>query len=111
MTDKEKDPCNCAEHHDHDACNCGEDTEASDTLTFEMEDGTTKDFHILEIIEHEGNKYIALAEPDNEEYYVMLMEESEENLEFSFIEDDDLYGAVVAKFEEIFDLYDSETEE
>jgi len=113
MSDKEKTNCNCNCDENTPDCTCEDDNCdcGCDTLTFEMEDGTTKEFQILEIIEHEGIKYVALAEPEGEEYYIMEMEEQDENLEFSFVEDDDLYNTIVAKFEEIFDLYEKESEE
>ncbi len=100
MTDKEKQNCNCGEHHDHE---CGDDCDCeSNTITLEMEDGTSKDFTILNILEHNGQQYVALAEEDSAEYDILRFVEVDDNLELSIIEDDAEYNAVADKFDELF---------
>jgi len=100
MSDKEKQNCNCGEHHDHD---CGDDCDCeSNTITLEMEDGSTKDFTILNILEHEGQQYVALAEEGSVEYDILRFVEVEDNLELSIIEDDNEYNTVADKFDELF---------
>ncbi|GAB1468196.1 hypothetical protein MASR2M64_09050 [Candidatus Cloacimonadota bacterium] len=109
MTDKEKDDCNCGEHHDH-SCECGEDDCdcESNIITLDMEDGTQKDFNVLNIIEHEGKQYVALAEMESVEYDILRFEEVDDNLELSIIEDDAEYNAVADKFDEIFSAEDAD---
>ncbi len=92
--------------HDHD-CDCGNgDCDCangdSNLITLDMEDGTQKDFLVLDILEHEGQKYIALAEVDSNEYDILAMTVVGENVEMNIIEDDDEFNAVAAKFEELF---------
>lgn len=100
MTDKEKQACNCGEEHDHD---CGDDCDCeSNTITLDMEDGTTKDFVVLNVLEHEGQQYVALAEEDSEEYDILRYVEVDEQLELSIIEDDVEYNTVADMFDELF---------
>lgn len=103
MTDKEKQACNCGEDHDHD-CDCGdEDCNCeSNVITLDMEDGTKKDFQVLNIIEHEGKQYVALSEMDSVEYDILRFEEVDDQLELSIIEDDAEYNTVADLFDEIF---------
>jgi uncharacterized protein YrzB (UPF0473 family) len=103
MTDKEKHACDCGEHHDHD-CDCGdEDCNCeSNVITLDMEDGTQKEFNILNLIEHDGKHYVALSELDSVEYDILRFEEVGDQVELSIIEDDDEYNAVADKFDEIF---------
>ena len=93
-------PCDC----DNEECNCN-------TITLDMEDGTQKDFIVLDVIEHEGKQYIALAEVDSMEYDIMSWEVDGENVELSVIEDDAEFNAVAAKFEELFQNYEEEPED
>jgi hypothetical protein len=116
MFDKEKDNCDCGcedttGKHEHE-CDCeGDDCDCgSDTVTLEMEDGTLKDFSVLEIVQYEGKSYAALAEVDGDQYDILRMEESEDNLELSVIDDEDEYNAVAAIFDELF-LDEAEEEE
>lgn len=98
MTDKEKTACDCGEGHDcADDCDC-----ESNTITLDMEDGTQKDFTVLNILEHNGNQYVALAEMDSDEYDILRFVEVGEEMELSIIEDDAEYNAVADKFDEIF---------
>jgi len=100
MTDKEKQACNCGENHDHD---CDDDCDCeSNTITLDMEDGTQKDFTILNILEYNGSQYVALAEEDSEEYDILRFIEVEDSLELSIIEDDAEYNAVAEKFDDLF---------
>jgi len=108
MFDKDDKHCDCACQDDiikgdpectcdDENCDCG-----CNTITLDMEDGSQKDFTILEIIEHEGRRYIALAEVDTNEYDIMGMDVTGETVELTFIQDDDEFNAVAAKFEELF---------
>ena len=107
MTDKEKTGCNCGEDcHDEDC-----EHEDGNTITIEMDDGSTKDFIVLDVLTHEGKQYIALAEVDSIEYDIMSWEEEGENVALSVIEDDDEFNAVAAKFEELFQNYEEEPED
>lgn len=113
MTDKEKNGCKCGEDcHEHDEdCDCEGEEVDSNTITIEMEDGSTKDFIVLDVITHEGKQYMALAEVDSMEYDIMSWEVDGENVELSVIEDDDEFNAVAVKFEELFQSYDEEPED
>ena len=109
MTDIIKDGCMEPEGHHHD-CNCeGEDCSCEDhcesesnIITLEMEDGSTKDFQVLDTLENEGKHYIALAEVGSMEYDILRFVEIEESLELSIIEDDNEYNTVSELFEEMF---------
>ena len=113
MTDKEIKGCNCGEEcGDADVpCDCENEDCDSNVITLDMEDGTQKDFLVLDIIEHEGKQYIALAEVDSMEYDIMSMAVIDENVELSVIEDDEEFNAVAAKFDEHFSRLDEEIEE
>lgn len=104
--------CNC--DHDHecgDDCECEHDHEESSTITLEMEDGTSKDFTILAMLEHKDKKFIALSEVDTMEYDILQLEYADEEAELSEIEDDALFEEVAAKFDEMFQEEDEEEEE
>jgi len=90
--------------HDHADCDCNdENCECeSDIITLDMEDGTQKDFTILNILEYNGSQYVALAEEDSEEYDILRFIEVEDSLELSIIEDDAEYNAVAEKFDDLF---------
>ena len=51
-----------------------EDMEDEDSrvITLEMEDGSEKDFIALDILEHEGESYIALSEVNSSDYDVQI---------------------------------------
>lgn len=103
MTEIEKNGCNCDGEHEHD-CECGDDCD-SNIITLDMEDGTTKDYHILNILEYEGKQYVALSELDSDEYDILryeMLEDDEEQVALSIIEDDAEYNAVANKFDELF---------
>ncbi len=113
MTDKEKKDCNCGEecNDNHEHCDCeGEECDCN-TITLEMEDGTEKDFVILDVLSHEGKEYMALAEVDSMEYDIMSFEADSENVNLSVIEDDEEFNTVAAKFEELFQSYEEEPED
>ncbi|MDY0151059.1 MAG: DUF1292 domain-containing protein [Candidatus Cloacimonas sp.] len=98
MTDKEK-----TAHNHSDDCDCGEDCDCeNNTITLDMEDGTQKDFNVLNILEHNGHQYVALAEMDSDEYDILRFVEVGEEMELSIIEDDAEYNAVADKFDEAF---------
>ncbi|HNZ06173.1 MAG TPA: DUF1292 domain-containing protein [Candidatus Cloacimonadota bacterium] len=99
--------------HDHAECDCGdENCECeNDIITLDMEDGTQKDFHVLEVIEYEGSQYIALAEVESNEYDILRMDVQGETVELAVIEDDELFEKVAQKFDEIFNAEADEEEE
>ena len=76
-----------------------------------MEDGTQKDFLVLDTLEHEGKNYIALADVETMEYDILNMTLVGETVELNVIEDDAEFEAVAAKFDELFNLDDEEEEE
>lgn len=46
-------------------------TSEQNTITIEMEDGSIKDFIVLDVITHVGKQYMALAVNDSMEYDIM----------------------------------------
>lgn len=104
MTDKdEKDLQDCVDCDSHEGeCDCGDEGCHSDIITLDMEDGTQKDFHMLEVIEFEGSQYIALAEVDSNEYDILRMDVQGETVELAVIEDDELFERVAQKFDDLF---------
>ncbi len=108
MTDKD-----VKDLHDHEGCDCGdENCECeNDIITLDMEDGTQKDFHVLEVIEFEGSQYIALAEVESNEYDILRMDVQGETVELAVIEDDDLFEKVAQKFDEVVNSESPEEEE
>lgn len=113
MTDKETKNCGCQDDcADHPGeCDCTGEECNCNTITLDMEDGTQKDFIVLDILEHEGKQYIALAEIDSMEYDIMSMVIGEENVELSVIEDDAEFDAVAARFEELLSQTDPEPQD
>lgn len=109
MIDKETTGCNCGENEN--GCDCEHEECDCNTITLDMEDGTQKDFIVLDIIEHEGKQYIALAEVDSQEYDIMAMNVVGENVELNVIEDDDEFNLIAMKFEEHFAMDEEEPEE
>lgn len=109
MTEDKKNGCIGSEDHIHN-CNCeGEDcscedncSSESDIITLDMEDGTQKDFQVLDILEHDGKQYVALSELDSLEYDILGMIEVDGSYELTVIEDDAEYDAIAAKFDEHF---------
>ncbi|MCB5253021.1 MAG: DUF1292 domain-containing protein [Candidatus Cloacimonadaceae bacterium] len=79
----------------------GEDL--SRVITLEMEDGSEKDFIVLDILSHDDNNYIALSEEDSMEYDVLRFVEADEFLELSIIEDEDEYDMITNLFKEKFE--------
>lgn len=94
--------CDCGEDHSPGECACEDEGTDSNTITLDMEDGTQRDFTVLDILEHEGKKYIALAELDSDEYDILGMDVDEETVSLTVIEDDNEFNAVAAKFDELF---------
>ncbi|MBM4399889.1 MAG: DUF1292 domain-containing protein [Candidatus Cloacimonetes bacterium] len=85
------------------ACDCAsEDCNCDETITLELEDGTSQEFLILGTIEHKKKNYVALAPMEGEEYFVYGYKEQGENLEFFSIEDDDEFDNVAKLFEKSF---------
>ena len=109
MIELEKNGCISDAEHNHN-CTCeGEDcscedhcSEEANIITLDMEDGTQKDFEVLNILDIEGSNYIALAEVGSNEYDILRFVEVEDNLELSIIEDDAEYERVAEKFNELF---------
>jgi uncharacterized protein YrzB (UPF0473 family) len=99
---------NMHEHEEHccegEDCTCGE--HESNIITLDMEDGSQKDFEVLQIINHEGKNYIALAELDSAEYDILRFEEVEDSVELSIIEEDEEFDAVAAIFDDLFNSED-----
>ena len=109
MSDKEIKDCGCGEHdHEHgDDCECD-----TNTIMLDMEDGTQKEYTILDMVELDGKKYLALSEIDSVEYDILEMKEDGDSVELSYVEDDDEYNLVADEFEKIFsDSEDDEDEE
>lgn len=99
--------CDCHEGE----CDCENGECESDIITLDMEDGTQKDFHVLEVIEFEGSQYIALAEVDSNEYDILRMDVQGETVELAVIDDDELFEKVAQKFDEVFSTEAVEEEE
>ncbi|MDP2173611.1 MAG: DUF1292 domain-containing protein [Candidatus Cloacimonadaceae bacterium] len=93
--------CDC----DDEDCDC-----ESDTITLDMEDGTQKEFNVLDIIELDSKKYIALAEIESMEYDILRMEVMDDTVELSIIDDESEFEKVAAKFDELFAIEDEEEE-
>ncbi len=97
------------DEHDHD-CNCEDDDcdcgHEANLITLDMEDGSKKDFMVLDIVQNEGLNYIALSEVGAMEYDILRFEELDDNLELSIIEDDEEYNRIALVFEEHFAAMD-----
>ncbi len=91
-------------------CDCDDEDCECNTITLELEDGTEKDFTILEMLEHEGKTYMALTEGDSEEYDILRVEGNDEDLELMIIEDDAEYEKVADLFDAAFAELEEETE-
>ncbi len=104
MFDEEKDElpeihdCECGEED----CECNHDFCDDNILTLDMEDGSQKDFLVLDILRYENEQYIALAEVGSNEYDILRMDVQEDTVELAVIEDDALFDKVAAMFEEHF---------
>lgn len=86
------------------------DDDAANLITLEMEDGSEKDFVVLDILHNEGESYMALSEVGSTDYSVLRFVEVDDAFELSIIDDDDEYDTVTKLFETKFDemLYDDE---
>ncbi|MFO8145241.1 MAG: DUF1292 domain-containing protein [Candidatus Syntrophosphaera sp.] len=80
-------------------------------ITLDMEDGSQKDFLVLDVIERKGKQYIALAELDSNEYDILSMTITDDTVELNVIEDDDEFDAVAAEFEEHFSQMEEEAKQ
>lgn len=95
-------------HEEDDTC----EDENTRIITLDMEDGTQRDFVILDIISHDGANYIALSEVGSMEYDVLRFVEVDDELELSIIEEDDEYEKIAKLFSEHFaDLAAEEEDE
>ena len=93
----------------------------ADLLTLTDEDGVEMEFQILDTIEHEGNRYLALLpteeaddEDENGSYYILREEEDENGGDpmLAEVEDEDLLDELAAVFEQHFsEMYDDEEED
>ncbi len=104
MCDKEKEACKGTVNPETNEvdCTCGDEGCDCNTITLEMEDGTEKEFTILDMLEHEGKTYVALTEGDSDEYDILRIEGEEEEMELAVIEDDAEYNAVADLFDTMF---------
>ncbi len=84
------------------ACDCNDEDCNCDTITLELEDGTSEEFLILDTIEHKKKNYIALAPLEGDEYFIYGFKEEGENVEFFSIDDDKEFDAVAKVFEKHF---------
>ncbi|MDD3361966.1 MAG: DUF1292 domain-containing protein [Hespellia sp.] len=66
-----------------------------ESISLEMEDGTTQEFAILEYIEFEGKDYVIIADLVDDaigfEQYIYGYTKDGDELNLEYIEDDDLY--------------------
>lgn len=90
------------------------------TVDLELEDGTTATCEIITVLEVDGKDYVALlpdGQPDNEDsevwFYELIEDPNDENAEpeLKYIDSDDVYDAVIDKFEEYLDELEFEDEE
>jgi hypothetical protein len=112
MFDKEKDEIigTTAPETEEVACDCGDEDCDCNTITLELEDGTEKEFTVLDMLEHDGKTYMALAEEDSEEYDILRLEGNDEEFELLVIEDDVEYEKVADLFDEHFASFEEEAE-
>lgn len=83
------------------------------TVDLELEDGRSVTCEIITVLEVDGNDYVALLpegqDPESEEsevwFYQLIEDENDPNSEptLEYIQDDDVYEAVVDKFDEFLD--------
>jgi len=95
MSEKEKElqsqPCECNDEE----CNC-------DTITLELEDGTSQEFILLDTLKQGKKNYIALAPLDTDEYFIYGYKEIGEYVEFFSLDEDKEFDKVAAIFEKRF---------
>ena len=101
MSNEEKDLNNHVHECDDEACDC-------DTITLELEDGTSEEFMILDTVEHKNKNYVALAPMEGDEYFIYGFKEDGENVEFFSIEDDKEFESISKIFEKRFAEEDKE---
>ena len=103
--------CNCGHDHEHEGCSCGcgECGEQDGVITLVDEEGVEHEFEIIDMMEDNGNEYLALI-PIIEDPYELLedpgelvvlkivAEGTEEFLEA--IEDEDEFNRISAAFME-----------
>jgi uncharacterized protein YrzB (UPF0473 family) len=100
MSNEEKD-LNHGHECDDETCDC-------DTITLELEDGTSEEFMILDTVEHKNKNYVALAPMEGDEYFIYGFKEDGENVEFFSIEDDKEFESISKIFEKRFAEEDKE---
>ena len=76
------------------------------TVELELEDGTTEECEVLDIIEVEGKSYVALLPLDKDEYYVYGVREEGDEIEILNIDDEVEYEKVITAFEQYFEEED-----
>lgn len=113
MCDKEKGNCQATTDPvtNQSVCSCEDESCNCNTITLELEDGTEKEFVVLDMIEHNGKTYMALSEDDSEEYDILKVEGDEENMELIIIEDDAEYNEIADIFDSLFADEEEEEEE
>lgn len=69
-------------------------------LVLTDEDGNDITFQLLDVIDHEGGRYLVLQDPDDENYVVIMQETELDGDESTFteLEDQDLLETVFALF-------------
>ncbi|MCD7919964.1 MAG: DUF1292 domain-containing protein [Clostridiales bacterium] len=73
-----------------------------DELILTDEDGNDITFQLLDVINHEGGRYLVLQDPENENYVVIMQEEEQNGDESTFteLEDEALLETIFALFKE-----------
>ena len=94
---------------EHDQ-NKHDEEEEIETITLEMNDGSTLECEILETLERDDKMYVALLPLDKDEYFVFECKigENEGEIEIINIEDDEKLSEIFEAFDELFQSYDDE---
>ena len=99
-------------NNDHDCqsgCSCGEDEQDYiQTVMLELEDGSTEECEVLEVLEIDGKEYIALLPLEKEEYYIYGFKSHGDEIEIINIEDSEEFEKVVNAFDEYFNEEDDD---
>lgn len=102
MFAEEKDELTKPHDCNEEDCDCEHDHCDDNIITLDMEDGSQRDFLVLDVIEYKAVSYVALAEVDSNEYDILRMDVQDDIVELAVIEDDELFNQVAAKFDEHF---------
>ncbi|MCD8161505.1 MAG: DUF1292 domain-containing protein [Clostridiales bacterium] len=73
-----------------------------DELILTDEDGNDITFQLLDVITHQGGRYLVLQDPEDENYVVIMREEEQHGDESTFteLEDEALLETIFALFKE-----------